>query len=80
MSRKSAEAETVRVHLMLFQEDWKFLMEQYDDNLGAGKAVRAIVKAKCDALRLSIAKRRDARAGGAESMPRVQGPGGHQET
>lgn len=67
---KTYDSPMKRVHLMLREDDWKFLMEQYDGNLGAGAAAREIIHAKVLALREAITRRRDQR----EAQARGQQP------
>lgn len=63
---KRSELPQRRRHVIVFDEDWEFLLRHYgadtDARLGAGAAVRQIVHARVKQLRELMAQRADARA------------------
>lgn len=68
---KRSELPQRRRHVIVFDEDWEFLLRHYgadtDARLGAGAAVRQIVHARVKQLRELMAQRADARSGQTNS-------------
>lgn len=55
MSKGDGEARITRRHVLLYDDDWTFLVERFSSNIGVSKAVRTIVRRAVAKIRAKAA-------------------------